>query len=107
MEMAPRTGTIFYFNLLIYRLFLNSYLNTPSLIPRLQWSFYETIRESFRTSHTIIAYFLLNNAQTSPTIFSFSLGLLSAINSVNAVKAGGVIRDISNIFAWRRNQTNA
>jgi hypothetical protein len=45
-----------------------------------------------------LVIFYLTNAQTKPTIFSFSLGLLSAINSVNAVKAGGVMRDTSNIF---------
>jgi hypothetical protein len=38
---------------------------------------------------------------------SFSLGALSAINKVNAVNAGGVMRVTSKIFACRKNHTKA
>jgi hypothetical protein len=42
---------------------------------------------------------LVNNMQTNPIILSLSLGLLSAMSNVIAVKAGGVMRVKSKIFA--------
>jgi len=55
---------------------------------------------------SVISYFF-KIAQINPIILSFSFGELSAVNKVNAVSAGGVMRLKSKIFACCKNQTNA